>query len=299
VTAGSLLIAGAQKSCSTSLAELLDRHPRVSMAAREVVAFEDPYYPDHLDHVLAHIDSSLAVGAIPGLKRPELLHQAEASARALRHLPDPVVVAVLREPVVRTVSAYHHYVSYGLLPALDPDTGISNILDQMEREESPAIGTQVVTYSLYSAPIRRLKTEIGDRLLVFFQEDLLRDPGACTARILRLLDIDHVDLGPLPQLNVGDYSLRPLKLSRLGGRIGYEVDHAHGTFTVTRHPVRRPIARALFALDRLRPPSPLPRPELSPLVRRRLVDRLADDASRLAEILGEPLPDAWSSASKL
>ncbi|HWI05024.1 MAG TPA: hypothetical protein VNT52_14530, partial [Acidimicrobiales bacterium] len=113
----SLVLAGAQKSSSTSLAELLGRHPLVCMAQREVVAFEDPYYPDSIAEVLAHVEASAGGGSVPALKRPELLYREESVERVRRHMPDPVVVVVLREPVARTVSAYYHYLRYGVLPA--------------------------------------------------------------------------------------------------------------------------------------------------------------------------------------
>lgn len=297
--ATALLIAGAQKSCSTSLAEMLGRHPLLSMAKREVVAFEDPYYPEHLDEVRAHVRCSAAAGLIPALKRPELLHRAEASERALRHLPNPVVVVVLREPVARTVSAYHHYVSYGLLPAREANAGISAILDEILPDKGPTIGSQVITYSLYSEPLRRLKAELGEHFLVFFQEDLLADPARCTTRILRQLDIEATDLGTLPRVNVGDYSLNPMKLSRIGGRIGYDVDQEHGQFRVTPQPVRRRTAQALFFLDKLYKPRQTIHPTLSPEVRHRLVQHFADDVQRLSAIIEQPLPEAWASSVEL
>lgn len=294
MTATSLLIAGAQKSCSTSLAEMLGRHPRVSMARREVVAFEDPYYPERLGEVEAHLCSSVATGSIPALKRPELLHRADASGRALRHLPEPVVVVVLREPVARTISAYHHYVAYGLLPARDPNTGISAILDELRDGHGPSIGSQVITYSLYSEALCRLKAELGEHLLVFFQDELLADAASCTTRILRQLDIEPTDLGTLPRVNVGDYSLKTMKLSRMGGRIGYDVDQANAQFRVTPHPVRRRIAQGLFFLDKLRAPRHVTQPALSQDVRHRLTQLFADDLERLPVVIDRPLPHGWA-----
>lgn len=298
-TLRSLLIAGAQKSCSTSLAELVGRHPLVNMSKRECVAFEDPYYPEHLDQVQVHVESSFAADMIPGVKRPELLHRSEASSRARRHLPDPVVVVVLREPVARTISAYYHYVGYGLLPAVGPSSGIAAILDELDGEDDASIGGEVVTYSLYSGGLRRLYGDFGERLVVFFQEDLVSDTAACTERIFRMLGIEAPDLGGLPRSNVGSYSLRPLKLSRLGGRVGYDIDDSCATFTVTQQVVRRRIAQALFGLDRLCPSIQRPQPMLSLSVRRRLVSTVIADVALLPDIIGRPLPGAWVSSLQL
>jgi hypothetical protein len=296
-TPTSLLIAGAQKSCSTSLAALLDRHPLLCMLPRETVAFEDPYYPKGLREVNAHLESSLDADTVPAFKRPELLHQREASRRARQHLPDPVVVVVLREPVARTISAYYHYVSHGLLPPLSLDMGVSALLDRLHRKSPSSIGDAVVTYSLYSAAIGRLQEDFGQRLLVFFQEELLSDTAGCTANILSALGIEPYDLGLLPRTNVGKYSLNPRKLSRLGGLIGYDIDDTHGRFSVTQHPLRRRTAQSLFVLSRLRPSvRRTSQPLLCPSVRAQLVDTLIGDVELLPDMIRRPLPDPWISS---
>lgn len=293
MTIKSLLIAGAQKSSSTSLADLLGRHPLVSMAEREVVAFEDPYYPIRLRReILAHLEASAATGCVPALKRPELLYRPESLDRVRRHLPDPVIVVVLREPLARTVSAYHHYVRHGLLPAVDANLGINSLLDEFAQARSGSARHQVIAYSLYSASLRRLRKEFGNRVVVFFQEELHSDTLSCTSQIFRCLGIETIDLGPLPRSNAGDYSIRRLRPSRLGGRIGYKVDE-EGHFYVTTRPVQRLAGQALFALDRLSMPPGGSPPQLNAGVRCRLVGLLASDAQRLPGMLGRPLPEEW------
>ncbi len=290
--ARSLLIAGAQKSASTSVAELVRRHPRVSMARREVAVLDDRRYPEGVDQLCAEIEMLTARGLVPALKRPEMLYHERGAERARRHLPDPLVVVVLREPVARTVSAYHHYVRHGLLPAVHPNAGLSTILDESDDAGRSSVRSQILTYSLYSRPLARLHGEFGDHLLVFFQEELLSDPAGCAARILDLLSLERVDLGALPRANAGDYSLRRVTFSRLGGRVGYEVNEEDGTFRITSRPLRRLLGRALFALDRLAPRTTQP-PELSPEVRARLVAVLAEDARLLESVVGRPPPHAW------
>lgn len=296
----SLLIAGAQKSCSTSLAVLLGRHPRISMMRRESAAFEDPHYPSNIDQISNHVDTSLAAQTVPALKRPELLHCSEASGRAQHHLPDPVVVVVLREPIARTISAYYHYVSYGLLPAVSPDQGIVALLDRLSHSDMPSVGDEVIHFSQYADSIRRLRRQFGDRLLVFYQEVMLADTRACTDTILKALSLDPRDLGTLPRSNTGHYSLRPLQLSRLGGQIGYDIDNERARFIVTQKRIRRHTAQGLFALHRLRPriQSP-PQPVLSGTVRQQLVELLSDDAQQLPELVQEPLPNTWISSLQL
>jgi hypothetical protein len=287
-----LIVAGAQKSCSTSLALLLGRHPEIEMSPGEVVAFEDPHYPDQLPRVHTHVDACLAQGVVPALKRPEIMHCPEASPRAAAHLPHPLCVVVLREPVSRTLSAYHHYLSYGLIPPVHPDLGLTEILREAHETATVAVRQQIVRYSDYVTALRRLREQFGDRLLVFYQEDILGDTVRCTTRILRSLDLPPRDLGPLPRANRGNYSLYAAKPSRIAGRIGYDVDQQLGRFTLTTNPLRRGVAQAFSGLDRLYRSRPQP-PELSPDVRQKLRDVLLDDVGTLTEMVGQPPPDNW------
>ena len=270
------------------------------MLRRESAAFEDPYYPHDIDQIQTHVATSLAAHTVPALKRPELLHRKEASSRAQHHLPDPVVVVILREPVARTISAYYHYVSYGLLPALSLEQGIEAILDRLCNSEVPSVGDEVVRFSQYADSVRRLRRQFGERLFVFYQEVLLSDPLACTDKICGALCIERRELGTLPTSNAGQYSLRPLQLSRLGGQIGYDIDNERARFSVTRRRLRRHTAQTLFALHRLRPRAQShPQPELSATVQQRLVALFSDDARRLPELVHEPLPNTWISSLEL
>lgn len=266
------------------------------MPRREIAVLDDPLYPAGVGRLSAEIAKLTAKGLVPALKRPELLYHEHGAERARRHLPEPLVVVVLREPVARTVSAYHHYVRHGILPAVHPDVGIAAILDERRCAERSSIRSQILTYSLYSRPLARLRREFGDQLMVFFQEELLADPAACAVRIFDLLDLERVDLGALPRANAGDFSLRHVTLTRLGGRLGYEVDEEQGTFRITSRPLHRFVGRAFFAMDRLAPPRTNHPPDLSPDVRARLVAVLAEDAQLLEEALGRPLPRAWAAS---
>lgn len=291
--AQSLLLAGAQKSCSTSLAQLLDRHPLIRMSRGEVLAFEDPHYPALLPEVSAHVVASLADGVIPALKRPEVMHRPEAAPRATAHLPRPLCVVILREPVARTLSAYHHYVSYGLIQPVHPDIGIAEILGEVRDAGKVAIRHQVVRYSSYGIALQRLRNNFGDRLLAFYQEDIVSDTLNCTTRILQSLGLSACDLGPFPRANRGNYSLKASKPSRLAGRIGYDVDEHNAVFTLTTNPIRRRAAQIFSALDRLYPTWCQP-PSLSPDIERALRDVLLADVGTITEIVGRPLPDSWS-----
>lgn len=292
----SLVVAGAQKSASTSLAELLGRHPRVSMVRREVMALEDPYYPQGIGWLKQHISESHSAGLVPALKRPELLHRAETPERLVELLPNPYVVVILRDPLARTVSAYYHYVRHGLLPALDANLGIPALLDDLDRLSPPAPGHQVVKYSLYAGAVVRMLDVLGDRAGVFYQEELVGDTTSCADQMLRAVGLEPCQLGPLPKVNTGTYHLRRFRPASVGGRLGYEINERDGSFVLTRRRARLRIAQALFALDRAWYGKAGRQPTLHPDTRYRLAAALAPDARRLPEILGRPLPSAWAAS---
>lgn len=295
-TGCSLVIAGAQKSASTSIAELLGRHPQVAMVEREVMALEDPYYPRRMPDLERHIEESRSAGLVPAFKRPELFHRPETPRRLTELLPDPYVVVVLREPVSRTVSAYYHYVRHGLLPAVDVNVGIPVLLDALEDRSPPGPGQQVVRYSLYAESLGRMQDSLGDRMATFFQEELLLDAPAVAHQTLNAIGLEPHPLGPLPKVNAGGYRLQRYRPASAGGRLGYEIDDRDGTFRLTERPARLRLAQVLFALDRRLCTTAGAQPPLRPAVRQRLAAMLAPDARRLPQLLGRPLPETWSAS---
>lgn len=288
----SLVIAGAQRSASTSLAEHFGRHPAVAMAPREVLALEDPYYPKLLPALVRHVRDAHRQGLVAGLKRPELLHRPEGAERLAAHVPNPVVLISLREPISRTVSAYHHYVRNGLIPNWPVERGLSHLLDRRNRRLSWKPGDQVLAYSMYAESVRRYVDNPALRSIVIFQEELVVEPQTVVNDVLRHLCLPPSDLGTLVRANAAP-RLDRIGLERLANRIGYEVRAEAEYFEVTPMLVRRGASKALRVIARRLPSMQGSNRPVSEELRRRLGEHFADDVLNLERLLHRPVPPVW------
>lgn len=171
-----LLLIGAQKSGTTSLHALLASHPEICMAGIK-----------ECDELVRRRPSSLRYRAFfPvafagiragvryfGESTPYYLFHPEAPRRARDMLPDPVAIAVLRDPVERAWSHYRHSVRFGVEPL--------GFMEALEREpermaSSPEEFRWVSYFSrgCYAGQLRRWFDALGrDRVLVLTLEDLV------------------------------------------------------------------------------------------------------------------------------
>jgi hypothetical protein len=111
------VIVGAQKAGTTTLYGQLTAHPSVVPSVRkEVHYFDAP--PRPLDHYRAYFSRRSALSAIArrtgsartGEATPFYLFHPAVPERLRRAVPDAKVIAILRDPVARAVSGYHHAV---------------------------------------------------------------------------------------------------------------------------------------------------------------------------------------------
>jgi hypothetical protein len=117
------LLIGAQKGGTTSMFHYLDAHPAVVPAYEKEINFfaahygrGEAWYRAHfpLQATLDRLSDRLGERAVTGDATTWYLDHPHAPARAAALLPDARIVVLLRDPVRRAVSHYHHAVAYGL-----------------------------------------------------------------------------------------------------------------------------------------------------------------------------------------
>jgi hypothetical protein len=260
-------VIGAAKAGTTSLHEYLARHPEIAMTSnKEPMCFHPPDWITRLERYTRLYDrpapvrgeSSTAYAAFPWA--PDVPDRVRAT------VPDARIVYLVRDPIERALSHYAQHVWDR--PRVRP---FDELMDDLEH---PVNST--VWCSRYATQIERWLERFGDeRVLVLDQRDLMRERAATLRRVLTFLEVDPdftCDAWTAHH-NVSADHRAPTALARRLGRIG-------------RAASRAPVTRRLFTRE-------VPRPQLRPDQRDRLVALLAPEAERLRALTGLPL-DHWS-----
>lgn len=293
------LVVGAQRSATTYLNACLRDHPQIYMCRDEVPYFEAPFFATSS---LAELRSAVAdatSGQRRGIQRPDYLGRPECPANIRSVLPQARILAVLRDPVSRAVSAYHWYVQFGLLPLLPLDVGMERLLDGWLDPAYPR-AREVLGLGYYGRHVSRYLDTFGsDQVLVLLGADL-RQP-ATLPRVYRFLGVDenHESRVVHRRTNAGTYDLRRLRVLRARRRFAWSWDDVT-EYRYQPRRLRRPLASALsasiVALDRCLLARLLTgvRPVLRPDLERRLRALYDDDVVTLEGLLGRDL-GAWRS----
>lgn len=202
------VVIGAQKSGTTTLFDHLARHPDVRPSATKEVHFLDREYwrgeQWYRGHFALRLDRRLT-----GEATPSYLVFPPAPARARALLPDARLVAVLRDPVDRAYSHYHHEVAKGF-ESLSFEEAIEREADRLAASDRTATtdGPLALGHALehhsylhrgrYAEQLERWLAHFPrEQLLVLPAEQLYRDPDTALARVHDHLGVRHV-VAPTP-----------------------------------------------------------------------------------------------------
>jgi hypothetical protein len=298
------VVVGAQRSASTHLNACLRSHPGIFMCRDEVPYFERPFFERSEPAALAAALGGATAGQRRGIQRPDYLARPECAGNIRSVAPDAKILAVLRDPVDRAISAYHWYVQFGLLPLVRLDEGMERLLDGWTDPAHPR-APEILELGFYGRHLQRYLETFGpDQVLVLLGEDL-REPETFPL-VFRFLGVDphHMPrIGERPT-NAGTYDLRRLRVLRARRRFAWSWDDVT-EYTFRPRRLRRPIASAVSAavvgLDRVvlaRAFGAGPPPELRPDLERRMRDLYVDDIGQLELMLGRDLR-RWRDPSPL
>jgi hypothetical protein len=292
-------IIGAQKSASTFVQRRVQGHPDVFLPAGELATFEDPDYASFNDESFAaHFAPGCGAQAV-GLKRPNYLHRPEVPARLHRHLPNAKLIAVLRDPIQRAVSAYFHQVRHGFAPAKDVNTGLRAILEGHWEKRYPRT-SEVILFGLYHAQLERYLSYY-DRNQIFLAtyRAVKEQPQTTMQSIYRFIGVDSTFVPSMlgKQANVGVYSIPRLRVRRLMNPIRFTYHHG-GQRLEPRESVGfigRVAMRAIRKIDRtiMQRIFSNERPVLNSKVQKALAAYYHADAESLRDSFGLDI-DHWS-----
>lgn len=210
-----ILLLGGQKCGTSSLHHYLVQHPDVGAPRLKEVHYFDVnadrselWYRSHFPRrgLFPHaVDSS-----------PYYIYHPAVPRRAHRLLPDAKLIVLLREPVKRTYSHYHHAFRLGLETL--------SFEDAIAQEEERLAGTDAfllssrgarsdahrhqsyVSRSVYAPQIARWYEHFDRSQFLFLtSEDLFTDPATTVERVHSWLGLSPAQPTDLAPMNVGSY----------------------------------------------------------------------------------------------
>jgi hypothetical protein len=218
------LIIGAQKGGTTALYAYLREHPAIAGPPWKEVSFFDRQFwrgaawyrgnfPNRL--YLRGVRARNGVEPVVGEASPSYLFHPLAPERAAALLPGARLIALVRNPVDRALSHYHHEVALGREPlpfeqALERED--ERMEGELERLADPRYFSHAwwnFTYlsrGRYAEQLERwLEFFPRERLLVLPSEDLLERPRETYGEVLEFLGAPPHQLESYPRIFERDY----------------------------------------------------------------------------------------------
>ncbi|MDX8339290.1 sulfotransferase domain-containing protein [Draconibacterium sp. IB214405] len=184
------VIIGAQKSASTFMQECLSDHSDIFLPHGETPFFESPDYENADIKELSKLFNGRTEKCL-GIKRPNYIGKPEVPARIQKHLPNSKLIAVLRNPVDRAISAYFHNVNYGFIPPIDVEIGIRKIISKTSFVSDNKRSSEIIEFGYYYKYLKEYNYFIkNNNLLIFLHEDIISSPLDSIQIAYKYLDVN-------------------------------------------------------------------------------------------------------------
>jgi hypothetical protein len=200
-----LVIVGVSKAGTTTLFDLLARHPQVcASSTKETRYFQAVRYGEPLAPRETYASYFRGCADRPVVMEctPDYFYGGAATAEAIRDVcDDPRVVVILREPVSRLVSFFRFMRARLQVPA---DMTLEQYVDRCASVPDDAMNDRAnnvwtgVWGGHYERFLPAWLDEYGDRCHVAFFDDLVADPTALAQRLCTWLGIDPDVVGDEP-----------------------------------------------------------------------------------------------------
>lgn len=210
-------IIGAQKSGTTSLYSYLALHPQVKPSFVK----EIHYYNDHYAKGRKWYRAHFPLGPLDCNKRNFItgeastmyLHDSASAVRMFEDVPSIKLLLVLRNPVDRAVSHYHHRIRSGRETRSFEDAMSSALSNARAGKFMSGTETDYLLYGCYAKDIRHwLEVFPGEQLRVLQAEALFKDPAPIFKEVSDFLGIEYLESASSRKFNSGGYSKDPVSL---------------------------------------------------------------------------------------
>ena len=211
------LIIGAQKAGTTALYAYLRRHPHVTGPPWKEVSFFDRHYARGERWYRGNFPNVLlARGALVGEASPSYLFHPLAPERVATLVPHARLIVLLRNPVDRALSHYHHEVALGREP-LSFEEALAREEERTRGEvermladgayfSDPWWNYTYIGRGRYAEQLERwLAVFPGEQLLVLTSDELGGRPAQAYSRVLGFLGASPHELDSYPRVFQQDY----------------------------------------------------------------------------------------------
>jgi hypothetical protein len=268
------IVAGAPKCGTTWLHQCLTEHPDIFLpTATKEIFFFDRYW-DRGTEWYAEYFRGAPRKMVCGEISPTYLSAAEAPRRIRQLLPNSRIVFLLRNPIARAISNYHHLVSKGETRL--PFEGAIN--------QHPGI----VTDGYYDRHITRYAEQFGDDVLLTLILEQLHSPDdRGLAPLFRFLGVAEEFIPP--SLHEPVYARRAPRGYHIAALTAWlsGLLHHRGLHHVVEAGKRVGLERLVFKRE------PGPRAEVSEACLQMLRAKYRPDSEKLGQRLGVDLTALW------
>ena len=200
-------IIGAQKSGTSSLYYYLEEHPDISVSIKKELHFWSLHYEKGQDWYLSHfLPIPEGTSWVTGEASPTYLDSPKAAERMYRVFPEMKLIVLLRNPVDRAISHYHHWVR--LKKEFRPlEVALQDQLNQRPKwDDELAIRNHYIARSCYVKFLPDwLKYFPRNNILVIASETFQAQPSQVLQDIHGFLNVPPQPLENKEYYNVGDY----------------------------------------------------------------------------------------------
>jgi hypothetical protein len=210
------LIIGAQKSGTTWASKILEQHPEVYIPNKEIHFFnKEKNYKKGLEWYETHFNNGTD-NQIIGEKTPNYLWVTNKIIKTkfgnnmpfinkiiYDTLPNSKLIALLRNPVERAISAVNHYRTHG---ELSPFDDINEIL--IGKKKNLAYKYGIISMGMYYHHLMAFYEYFDPNqiLILIYEEDVIKNPEKGVNKICTFLNIDPLYEFKNLQEKIGEYS---------------------------------------------------------------------------------------------
>lgn len=203
------IIIGSQKCGTTSLYHYLAQHPKIISSIIKEIHFWSRNFEQGLEWYLAQFPPlPQKQKMLTGEASPSYLDHYETPERLFQDFPDLKLIVLLRNPVDRAISHYHHWQREGWAYR-EFQAAVETEIKQLQNNEQD-FWSQPNGYVSRGVYIKFIKKWMSifpkEQFLIIQSEDFYKNPPQLLSQVYQFIGVSNQKLDSYKQYNSGSYS---------------------------------------------------------------------------------------------